>query len=57
MRVFAEVGIGNFCSLGGVLPFHFLFFGVVYNIIMLLSNILYTVIILCVRMCAVGYLF
>lgn len=36
----------------------FFVFGVIYNIIMLLSNILYAVIILlCVRMCAVGYLF
>lgn len=35
----------------------FFVFGVVYNITMLLSNILYTVIILCVRMFAVGYLF
>ena len=35
----------------------FFVFGVVYNITMLLSNILYTVVILCVRMCAVSYLF
>lgn len=32
----------------------FFVFGVVYNIIMLLSNILYTVIILCVWWCLIG---